>query len=177
MALFVPGDICDLHVQILQEMDHGIATLTEALVVDIPPETVAKLTGNPRINRSLWWSTLVDEGTLREWLVNMGQRESPKQMAHVFCEIFVRLRSVGLAGPRDFELPFRQNDLADLMGITPVHVSRTLTKLRETGLLEIRDSRLIIRDVDRLKAFGGFNPNYLHLRNNRRDDMAFSERS
>ena len=73
MAFFVPGDICDMHVHILGQMDHSIGTLIESEVVDLPPDTITTLTANPRINRALWWSTLVDEGTLREWLVGMGQ--------------------------------------------------------------------------------------------------------
>lgn len=164
MAIFVPGDVCDLHVQILGQMDHSIGTLSDATVVDIPPEAIRRLIANPRINRGLWWMTLVDEGTLREWLVSMGQRDAAEQMAHVFCELHLRLRSVGLAEDDSFDLPGTQEDLADLMGITPVHVNRTLAVLRDKGLIEITGRRLGIPDVEGLRAFGGFEPNYLHLR-------------
>jgi len=164
MAIFVPGDLCDLHVQILGQMDHSIGTLSDATVVDIPAATIGRLIANPRINRGLWWMTLVDEGTLREWLVSMGQRGANEQMAHVFCELHLRLRSVGLAEDDSFDLPGTQEDLADLMGITPVHVNRTLAVLRENGLIEIAGRCLVIPDVGRLRAFGGFEPSYLHLR-------------
>jgi CRP-like cAMP-binding protein len=164
MAVFVPGDICDFHVQILGEMDHSIGTLTPASVVDIPRDTIAELIANPRINRALWWSSLVDEGTLREWLVSMGQRASAEQMAHVFCELYVRLRAVGLGAVDGFELPFTQDELSDLMGITPVHVNRTLTGLREAGLIHLDGRRLVIPDFERLSDAGKFEPNYLHLR-------------
>ena len=163
MAIFVPGDVCDLHVQILGQMDHSIGTLSEATVVDIPPVVINRLVANPRINRGLWWMTLVDEGTLREWLVSMGQRGAAEQMAHVFCELHLRLRSVGLAEDDSFDIPGTQEDMADLMGITPVHVNRTLAVLREQGLIALSGGRLAISDVGRLRAFGGFDPNYLHL--------------
>jgi len=164
MAIFVPGDVCDLHVQILGEMDHSIGTLSDAAVVDISPVKIDELIANPRINRGLWWMTLVDEGTLREWLVSMGQRGATEQMAHIFCELHLRLQSVGLAAGDSFDIPGTQEDLADLMGVTPVHVSRTLATLRQSDLLRIDRGRLTILDVARLRALGGFNPNYLHLR-------------
>lgn len=164
MAIFVPGDVCDLHVQILGEMDHSIGTLSDATVVDISPPRIDAFITNPRINRGLWWMTLVDEGTLREWLVSMGQRDAAEQMAHVFCELHLRLRSVGLAKGDSFDLPGNQDDLADLMGVTSVHVNRTLALLREKELITLARGRLSIPNVDRLRAFGGFDPNYLHLR-------------
>lgn len=163
MALFVPGDLCDLHVQILGEMDHGISTLTEAQVVEIPPDVIQQLIAQPRINRALWWASLVDEGTLREWLVSMGQRDAPQQMAHVFCEIQKRLRAVGLGEADGFDLPLTQNDLADVLGITPVHVNRTLKTLRAEGLVWMEGRRLVIPDIRALERFAGFDPNYLHL--------------
>jgi CRP-like cAMP-binding protein len=164
MAIFVPGDVCDLHVQILGEMDHSIGTLSDATVVDISPARIDELIANPRINRGLWWMTLVDEGTLREWLVSMGQRGAAEQMAHVFCELHLRLRSVGLAENDSFQLPGTQEDLADLMGVTPVHVSRTFSALREKDLIRMDQGSLTIPDLGSLRAFGGFDPNYLHLR-------------
>ncbi|HYC68822.1 Crp/Fnr family transcriptional regulator [Brevundimonas sp.] len=167
MAIFVPGDVCDLHVQILGEMDHSIGTLSDASVVEISPAQIDELIANPRINRGLWWMTLVDEGTLREWLVSMGQRGAVEQMAHIFCELHLRLRSVGLAENDSFNLPGTQEDLADLMGVTAVHVNRTLATLREKDLIRIDRGRLTIPSVDRLRAFGGFDPNYLHLRDGR----------
>lgn len=163
MALFVPGDVCDLHVQILGHMDHSIGTLSEAEIVELPPAAIGRLTSNPRINRGLWWMTLVDEGTLREWLVSMGRRDAAEQMAHIFCELHLRLRSVGLAEDGSFEIPGNQEDLADLMGVTPVHVNRTLAVLRDKGFVRLTGRRLTIRDVDGLRRFGGFDPGYLHL--------------
>jgi CRP-like cAMP-binding protein len=169
MAIFVPGDLCDLHVQILGEMDHSIGTLTKASMVEIDKDTIAELIANPRINRALWWASLVDEGTLREWLVSMGQRDSAEQMAHIFCELYMRLRAVGCGEEDGYQLPFTQDELSDLMGITPVHVNRTLTRLREDDLIRIEGKRLVIPDFDRLREFGGFDPNYLHLRGRKKE--------
>lgn len=169
MALFVPGDVCDFHVQILGQMDHNIGTITAASVVSVPPETIRELTANPRINRALWWMTLVDEGTLREWLVNIGHRSSSERLAHLLCELRLRLRAVGLAEDDSFDFPLTQNDLADAMGITAVHVNRTLQQLRERGLIRLENKRLTILDYDGLRELADFDPNYLHLRDGSRN--------
>jgi len=164
VAYLVPGDICDLHVAILHRMDHAMCTLTPCNVVFISPETIEDLTTNyPRIGRALWWATLVDAGILREWLVNLGQRPSDQRLAHFFCELLMRLQTVGLADENSYPLPLTQEALADTLGISTVHVNRVLQQLREDGLVVFRDHRLIIPDVEQLKEFAGFDSNYLHL--------------
>jgi CRP-like cAMP-binding protein len=164
MALLVPGDFCDLHVAILGEMDHAIGTLSPCKVAHIPRAAIEELTAkHPAINRALWWATLVDEGTLREWLLNIGRRPADKQIAHLFCELLLRLRTVGLASEDSFDFPVTQDELADTLGLSAVHVNRTLQHLREQGLITLAGKRLTIPDVERLEAFADFNPNYLHL--------------
>lgn len=164
MALLVPGDFCDIHVAILGEMDHSIATLSACILVEIPRDVVLDLTQNhPRIAHALLWATLVDEAVLREWLVNMNQRDADHRMAHLFCELLVRLQSVGLADEAGFDLPITQQELGDLLGMSNVHVNRTLQTLREAGLIEFRSKRLTIPSVERLNAYAEFKPNYLHL--------------
>lgn len=169
MALLVPGDFCDLHVAILGEMDHSIGTSWGCTIVDIPRSAIEALTAHqPRITRALWWATLVDEATLRAWLVNMGQREADRQMAHLICELLVRMRVVGLASDDSFEFPLTQADLADTLGITSVHANRVLQDLRSQGLVEWKNKRVRVPDAEQLIAFAEFNPNYLHL--NRRKE-------
>lgn len=164
MAFLIPGDMCDLHVHVLGWMDHSIATLTECLVAKLPPATIARLIANPRINRALWWATLADEATLREWLVNMGQRPADHQLAHLICELLTRLKAVGLALDNRFDLPCTQDELADAMGLTPVHVNRMLRQLREQALIETNGRRVGVPDFARLADFAGFDVHYLHLR-------------
>lgn len=163
MAYLVPGDFCDLHVFILTEMDHSIATLSPCRIVDIPRRTVLEMTERPAVARALWWAALVDEAVLREWLVNMGRREAPERIAHLLCEVLLRLRAVGLADSDSCELPITQGELADTVGLSTVHVNRSLQALRDAGLITLRGGRLVILDAKRLTEFGGFNPNYLHL--------------
>src|SRR6185436_17075798 len=111
----LPGDVCDLHVALLSQMDHGIALLSDSLVVTAPAESLHALMSSYRqIERALWCSTLTDEAILREWLVTMGRRDAFRAVGHRLCELHHRLRAVGLI-ERDgrFELPLSQEDLAD----------------------------------------------------------------
>jgi CRP-like cAMP-binding protein len=119
--------ICDLHVSILGEMDHAISTLHRCKIVLIPRNIIADITENHgRINRALWWATLVDAATLREWLINMGRRPADKQLAHLLCELLLRLQAVGLASENSYEFPVTQAELADTLEITTVHVNRMI---------------------------------------------------
>ncbi|WCS24229.1 Crp/Fnr family transcriptional regulator [Methylobacterium sp. NMS14P] len=139
--------------------------------MDIPAATIRDLTENhPRITRALWWATLVDEGILREWLSSMGQREAPERLAHLICELLLRLRLVGIADEGGYDLPLTQIDLADILGMTSVHVNRTLRHLRQLDLVDFKRRRLTISDVARLKTYCSFDPAYLHLRPSRPAD-------
>ncbi|HEY8617679.1 Crp/Fnr family transcriptional regulator [Phenylobacterium sp.] len=165
MAWLVPGDFCDLHVAILGAMDHGIATLTPSRLGTIPPADVDRLSRtSPALSRALWWATLVDEAILREWLVTMGRRPADRQVAHLFCELLVRLQSVGLADGNRIELPITQGDLADAAGLTAVHVNRVVQQLRADGLIDWSDRTLTVHDPRALAEFADFRPNYLHLK-------------
>ena len=163
-AYLVPGDLCDLDVALLDTMDHTITTLSLCRVVLIPPKTVAEvMEHHPQIARALRMTTLVDEATLREWLVNVGSRSALERVAHLFCELRVRMQAVGLADGDSFDMPITQADLADTTGLSSVHLNRTLRELRRKGLIELQRRRLTILNLPRLKALAEFKANYLHL--------------
>ncbi|MFC0410097.1 Crp/Fnr family transcriptional regulator [Roseomonas elaeocarpi] len=165
VALLLPGDLCDLHVTILGEMDHAIGTLTLCRVARLSRGMVADLVSvSPNITRALWWATLVDEAVLREWLAGMGRRPADRQLAHLFCELLLRLQAVELASADSYDFPLSQIDLADILGLTPVHVNRMLQHLRAEGLVTLHNKRLTIPDVPRLRSFAEFDPTYLHMR-------------
>lgn len=166
----IPGDFCDLHVALLKTMDHSIATLSPCHVVVLSPETIIDITERrPALARALWVSSLVDEATLREWLLNLGQRSAKERIAHLFCELHVRMEAVGLTTDGFFELPLTQLELSDTMGLSLVHVNRSLKELRESGFVAMSNDRITIPNVAQLKQFAGFDPTYLHLRLGRTD--------
>jgi CRP-like cAMP-binding protein len=164
MAWLVPGDFCDLHVSILGAMDHSIGTLTPSRIGFIDRQSADRLAlGFSSLTRAFWWATLVDEGVLREWLTNIGRRQAASRIAHLFCELHARLNAVGLVEDGAMSLPLTQADLADTVGLTPVHVNRVIRWLREAGLAAWKGGELRILDVRRLREFADFDANYLHL--------------
>jgi CRP-like cAMP-binding protein len=164
VAYFVPGDLCDLRVFILKRMDHSIGALVASKIATISPENVLKLTHSyPTLTRALWWSTLVEEAIAREWIVNVGQRNALERMAHLFCELLYRFRAVGLNQGMSCTLPLTQVELAETLGLSSVHVNRTLQELRRKKLITLENGTLTIQDLDALKEISFFNPDYLHL--------------
>lgn len=163
-AYLVPGDACDLDVALLSRMDHTITTLSACRVVRLPLDVVKRLMEeHPAIARSLRMSTLVDEATLREWLVNVGCRSAIERIAHLFCELLLRLQVVGFASEDTYEFPVTQLDLADTVGLSNVHVNRSLQELRRQGVIELKGRTLRILDRQRLKSIAEFDAKYLHL--------------
>jgi CRP-like cAMP-binding protein len=164
VAYFVPGDLCDLRVFILKRMDHSIGAVIASKVATISPENVLKLTNiYPNLTRALWWSTLVEEAVAREWIVNVGQRSALERMAHLFCELLYRFRAVGLNQGNSCTLPLTQVELAETLGLSAVHVNRTLQDLRRQKLITLEGGTLTIQDLEALKEVSFFNPDYLHL--------------
>lgn len=164
VAYFVPGDLCDANVFILREMDHSIGAITKVRFAEIaPPDFEELMAQSPRITQALWWHELVVAAIQREWTTNVGQRSAFERIAHLFCEMFLRLQVVGLTQANSCDWPLTQTDLADATGLTPVHVNRTLQELRRQGLVELHGKRLTIPDLAALKDVSMFNPNYLHL--------------
>lgn len=164
IAFFLPGDLCDLNIFILREMDHSLGAITPIRYAELPRDAFDALTSErPRIVQALWWDTLVMAAVQREWTVNLGQRSAIERLSHLVCELFVRLRAVGLTQGDAFDCPLTQNDLAEATGMTPVHVNRTLQELRTRGLLQWRGKRIAILDWQALRDTALFNPNYLHL--------------
>lgn len=162
-AFLIPGDFCDVHVTILGEMDHGITTLTKSRVAYIPRGKMDALTERPSLIKAFWWATLVDESVLRNWIVNIGRRDAYEAIGHLICELYVRMKNVGLVEDRSYDLPLTQEEIGDALGLTAVHVNRVLQRLRSEDLISFRRGLLIIHDYERLEKASGFNANYLHI--------------
>jgi CRP-like cAMP-binding protein len=164
MAIHIPGDFVDLHSFIQKKMDHGVATLPPCKVAYFPHEALRRITeSHPHLARMLWLSTLIDAGIYREWLVSMGRRSTPGHMAHLLCEMFLRLRVVGLTDGASFQLPVTQEELGDALGLSLVHTNRTLQQLRREGLIAWEGRTVTISDWKHLQQIADFDPTYLHL--------------
>jgi CRP-like cAMP-binding protein len=165
MAFLVPGDICDVEVFVLEEMDHGITAISETKCAVVPAETIkGLLTEMSSLTQALWWSTMTDSAVLRERIIDHGRRDAHERIAHLFYEMLIRYRMIDMAEDDTIPFPLTQEELADATGLTPVHVNRTLMQLREEGLIELGGKVLKVLDPPRLKKIARFNPAYLHLR-------------
>lgn len=164
VSFFLPGDMCDLNVFILKEMDHSIGTISDVTIADLSRELFDEIgSGYPRIATALWWETLVNAAIQREWTMNLGQRTASERMAHLLCELFFRLRLAGLTDANSCEFPLTQADLAEATGLSKVHVNRTLQELRGAKLVVLKGKALTVPNVERLMNAGLFNANYLHM--------------
>lgn len=164
MSFQIPGDMCDLQGFFLGEMDYAIGTLTAGRVAIIPHEVLLDLTETyPCIARALSQSTFVDAAIFREWMVGMGRRSAYTRIAHLLCEMGLRLQAAGLNRDGSYDLPVTQAELADALGLTVVHVNRTLQQLRHTGLITLRRRTVTVLDWDSLRRAGEFDPGYLHI--------------
>jgi CRP-like cAMP-binding protein len=164
VGLLLPGDMCDIRVCILKRMDHSIGTLSSVRAAQISLETAdALLERYPRLARAFWWSTLVEESITREWVVNVGHRTAFERMAHLFCEIFERLHTVGLTRGDTCDLPLTQAELSDALALSAVHVNRVLMEMRHNQLITLRNQQLTLHDYQALRNIAGFDARYLHL--------------
>jgi CRP-like cAMP-binding protein len=164
VSFILPGDTCDAHVYLLSTLDHSIATLTPVTYCELDQAAFERLLSVDRsLAEAFHCETLAGRAIQREWAINLGRRDALERVAHVVCELFERLRVVGLVDGNSFAFPITQMDLADATGLSTVHLNRTLQELRAAGLITLRDRSLTILDFQALATTAMFSPNYLHL--------------
>lgn len=163
ISIHMASEFVDLQNGLLHVADHSVQTLTEAEIALIPRQAAEQLMlGHPAVSRAMWIDTLIDASIFREWVVNVGRRDSRARVAHLLCEFSLRMEAAGLASNHHYELPMTQEQLADAVGLTSVHVNRVLKHLGEEGLIT-RDRRsIVIEDWQRMREAGDFNERYLH---------------
>ena len=164
VALLLPGDIGDPFMFRRARMDHAIGALTPVTVARITPDQIGDaIRSRPAVEECLWREMLTTLAMHREWIASVGRRSAIERLAHLFCELHLRLSRVGLADETTLPMPVTQPDLADALGQTSVHINRTLKEMRTSGLIALRSRRLTIRDLDGLRERGLFDPAYLRL--------------
>jgi CRP-like cAMP-binding protein len=164
MEIHVAGDFVDLHSFLLKRLEHNVGALTDVRLGIVPHDNLRRITeGYPHLARLLWFSTLLDSAIHRERILSVGRRSALARIAHLVCELYVRLEIIGLASDHRFGLPLTQADLGDANGLTAVHVNRMLKKLRDNELLTFRGGEVAIHDWEKLQRVAEFSPSYLFL--------------
>jgi CRP-like cAMP-binding protein len=164
VSLHVPGEIPDLQSLHIHTMDHTLATVTHCKVGFIQHEAIQDLCNRfPRLGAALWRETLIDGAIFRKWVVGLGRKQAHSRMAHFVCEMVTRMRAIGLGQDGEYPWPFTQTEIGDALGLSTVHVNRTLQdELRAKGLIELTKGELRVLDWEGLKRMGEFDPTYLH---------------
>lgn len=162
--LHVAGDFTDLHSFTLKRLDHNVVTLTRCRVAMVPHDRLREITVDfPHLTRVYWFMTNMDAAVHREWTVSLGRRSALGRMAHLFCELLVRLDILGLVEADSYEFPLTQQEISECLGLTAVHVNRTLQELRKRKLIELEGRRATILDLQGLQSVAEFDPSYLYL--------------
>jgi CRP-like cAMP-binding protein len=164
VALHIPGDAMDLQHLFLDVADHSVQMLTRGEVAFVPRKDLQELVdARPLIRHAVMTSVLVEASIFREWVLNVGRRDARTRLAHLLCEFAIRMEAQGLTDGDGFELPITQEQLADAVGLTPVHVNRTLKSLEADGLITRNKRNIVFPSWQRMRDVGDFNPRYLHL--------------
>lgn len=167
ISLCVPGDLCEPTIVLLPTISHGFCSLTSIRVSRFAHDEILQMfSESPSLERAFLIEMLVGSEMQREWTFNVGRRTAVERMAHLFCEIPMRLAAVGLSNGAGCDLPLTQADLGDILALSTVHVNRTLQDLRSTGFVELKGRHLTINNLPGLRAVAMFDPAYLHLADN-----------
>lgn len=164
MSVHMPGEFLDLQNSFLGVADHNVQTLTRCEIATVPVAALRRLAEeHPPVGRAMWIETLIDASIFREWIVNVGRRDSISRISHLLCELALRLDAIGLTHGHRYDLPMTQEQIADCTGLTPVHVNRVLKELGRLGLIDREKRSVSIVDWNELQEVGDFNTRYLHL--------------
>jgi CRP-like cAMP-binding protein len=164
LSIHMRGDVLDLQNSMLEMADHNVQMLTAGEVGMIPVEAMRDIAfRHPAVGLAMWYETLIDGSIFREWLVNIGRRDARTRIAHLLCEIALRMEVAGLGRSTSYELPITQEQLADSVALTSVHVNRTLMRLEEERLITRTKREVTVIDWERLVSAADFEPRYLHL--------------
>ena len=164
LSIHIPGEALDFQNIFLNTADHSVQMLTRGHLALIPRADIQKIArSSASIGHAILVNILVDASIFREWILNVGRRDARSRLAHVLCELAVRLDAHGLAEDMGYHLPMTQAELADALGLTPVHLNRVIRSLEVDGLIVRSKRDVSFPDWERMIDIADFNDRYLHL--------------
>lgn len=170
VAFHLPGDAVDLQSLLFTKTDHEIQSHAPTRTFWIAHDEIFALTErNQTIAKALWQDTLVDAAIFREWTANVGQRRARERIAHLFLELAARYEAIGMLDADTFDLPVTQSALAESLGLSLVHLNKSLQSLRREGYFSTGHNVKLERKAD-LIALAKFDGSYLHLNGSRTVD-------
>lgn len=166
VALYLPGDMADLHSVVLPHVSWALHAMTRSTILRVPHSALRDLTERyPAIATAFWRDCMIDAAILAQWVVNIGRKDAVARVAHLLCEIATRYAAIGLLEDGRFAFPITQANLADAVGLTPVHLNRVLKRLKDERIAAKDQDSVMVFDWDRLASIGEFDTAYLHIEN------------
>lgn len=161
-SIYMPGEPLDLHNIFRQVSTHSLQLLTRGTLALIPREAILALAAaHSRIAMAMWADMSAELSVVREWVANIGRRNALIRVAHLLCEFAARLEDAGIRAQAGYLLPMTQDEIADTVGLTPVHLNRMFKKLSDSGLIRQRRGTILILDWPGLRKLGDFHSDYL----------------
>jgi CRP-like cAMP-binding protein len=155
------GDIVGFH-SVNGPRFASFASVTDLAVFEVPDKELAEaMRSNGTLGRKIAASLARQNLILSEHLMNAGRRDAVTKAAHFLLELEERLSAAGLSALGRFECPLTQHELADILGMTTVHVNRTLGELRKNDLISFKSGRVDVIDRKKLVKVAGFDKEYL----------------
>jgi CRP-like cAMP-binding protein len=164
--LFLPGDFIGLEAGLLGIPEKPIAALTSVHLARFNVhDFVDRVKESPGLWLSVLWSDARDRLIAEERIASIGRRSAYQRLAHMCIELYMRLELIGAASDDTFASLLTQDHLADLLGLTSIHVNRTLRRLKRDGLISMQGREVRLLSRSRLAAIADFDPRYLAPRN------------
>lgn len=164
VALHLPGDMADLHSVVVRTVTWALQAVTPTRILRITHAALRGLAADhPAVALAFWRDCVVDANILAQWTVNIARKDAAARVAHLLCEMMLRYRGAGLSGIDYFPFPITQASLADVVGLTPIHLNRILRRFKEERIASKSADTVIVRDGARLVQLGEFDPAYLQF--------------
>jgi CRP-like cAMP-binding protein len=162
----LPGDFLCADSILFKASSFDLTARTGVSLFRIEAPLIAELFARHQgLAAALAWTAGQEESVLAERVVSLGRRDSLEKLAHALCEIAARLEAIGRMTGDTIEAPLNQEDFADILGISVIHVNRTFRRLSEEGIVEYRKGQIELLDRARLAELSSFDPAYLHFDN------------
>jgi CRP-like cAMP-binding protein len=162
----LPGDFACVEVVLHDVAAHSFQAVTDVEALRFSPErTHLIFTADPDLRRMVNLNIARQASILAERLMTIGRRSAYERTIHLFLELWTRLKRIGEADESGFRMPLTQELLADTLGLSTIHVNRTLQRLRKDGLFEVHSgtlSRVRVLNVRAATRIANFDPGYLH---------------
>ncbi|QOR40992.1 Crp/Fnr family transcriptional regulator [Billgrantia diversa] len=162
LKLYLPGDIIGLRDFGFSRRLAGVAMINEGVVCPFSYQQLLELFGRSALAVGLMATAVRQQALLTERLVYLGRHDAQERLAHFLYELYLRLKRIGAVEDNSFLMPLSQEQIGDALGLSPVHVSRTFSMLRDDGLVTRDRQQITLPDPEALAQLVEFDDNYIN---------------